>query len=136
MHVRVELLNDHGWTSDRGAIKRLPTPTVDDNGKCNVKEIRQNDLAFRMNASSREILQEVLTGSLIMELNRRRCRIRGEDAPECRGFLDKVDLRLGAMKQLTQEREIDRERETIRKVPTAQCISKYKELKVHMHENA
>ena len=89
-----------------------------------------------MKASLREVLREVLTGSLIMELNRRRCRIRGEDAPECRRFWDGVDLCLGAMKQLTQEREIDGERETIRKVSIAQCISKYKELKVHMHENA
>ena len=45
-------------------------------------------------------------------------------------------MRLGAIKQLTQEREIKGERETIRKVPTAQSISKYKELKVHMHENS
>ena len=49
-----------------------------------------------------------------------------EDALERRGFWDGVDLRLGAIKQLTQEREIKGERETIRKVPTAKCISKYK----------
>ena len=49
-----------------------------------------------------------------------------EDAPECRGFWDGVNLCLGAIKQLTQEKEIKGERETIRKVPTAQCISKYK----------
>ena len=33
------------------------------------------------------------------------------DAPERRGFWDGVDLCLGAMKQLTQEREIEGERE-------------------------
>ena len=38
------------------------------------------------------------------------------DALEWRGFWDEVDLRLGAMMQLTQERE--RERETIGKAPT------------------
>ena len=43
-----------------------------------------------------------------------------EDAPECRGFWDGVNLCSGAIKQLKGERE------TIRKVPTAQCISKYK----------
>ena len=45
-----------------------------------------------------------------------------EDAPECRGFWDGVDLHLGAMKQLTQERETEGERETIRKAPTRQYI--------------
>ena len=37
-----------------------------------------------------------------------------EDAPECRWFWDKVDLRLGAIKQTNRrkrERERDRERE-------------------------
>ena len=34
-----------------------------------------------------------------------------EDAPECRGFWDGVNLCLGAIKQLTQEREIEGERE-------------------------
>ena len=45
-----------------------------------------------------------------------------KDAPEQKGFWDGVDLRLGAMKQLMQEREIkgerERKRETIRKAPT------------------
>ena len=45
-----------------------------------------------------------------------------EDALERRGFWDGVDLRLGAMKQLTQEREIKGNRETIRKAPTRQYI--------------
>ena len=45
-----------------------------------------------------------------------------EDALECRGFWDGVDLHLGAMKQLTQERETEGERETIRKAPTRQYI--------------
>ena len=34
-----------------------------------------------------------------------------EEAPKRRGFWDVVDLCLGAMKQLTQEREIEGERE-------------------------
>ena len=62
-----------------------------------------------------------------------------EDAPECRWFWDKVDLRLGAIKQTNRrkrererEREIkreierDRERETIRKVPTTAIYKKIK----------
>ena len=38
-----------------------------------------------------------------------------EDAPELRGFWDRVDLRLGAMKQLTQEREIEGEKRQSKK---------------------
>ena len=38
-----------------------------------------------------------------------------EDAPECKGFWDRANLRLGAIEQ-TNERE--RERERIKKVPT------------------
>ena len=36
-----------------------------------------------------------------------------EDAPECRGFWDRVNLRLGAIEQTNA-----RERERIKKVPT------------------
>ena len=52
-----------------------------------------------------------------------------EDAPECKGFWDKIDLRLGAIKQTNtrkRDRERERERETIRKVPT---IAIYKNIK-------
>ena len=42
-----------------------------------------------------------------------------EDAPERRGFWDRVDLRLGAIVQTNaRKKERGRERETIRKVPT------------------
>ena len=43
------------------------------------------------------------------------------DAPERRGFLDGVDLRLGAIEQ-TNARKREGERETIRKAPTRQYI--------------
>ena len=43
-----------------------------------------------------------------------------EDAPERRGFQDRVDLRLGAIKQTNvRGRERKKERETIRKVPSS-----------------
>ena len=45
-----------------------------------------------------------------------------KDALESKEFWDGVDLRLDATKQLTQERGIEGERETIRKAPTRQCI--------------
>ena len=51
-----------------------------------------------MNALSRKVLQEVLSGLFIMEPNR---RVVGseeeEDAPKRRGFWDRANLRFGAM---------------------------------------
>ena len=42
-----------------------------------------------------------------------------EDAPECKGFWDGVDLHLGAIEQANaRKKERERERKTIRKVPT------------------
>ena len=76
MHVRVKLLDQHGWTIDQDVTQWLPTPTVNDNGKVSVGEVRQNDLAFRMNASSRKVLREVLSSIFIMEPNRRGSGIR------------------------------------------------------------
>ena len=62
-----------------------------------------------------------------------------EDAPKCRGFWDRVDLRLGAIEQTNErerESERERERERIRKVPTTVVYKNIKKLKVCMHENA
>ena len=59
-----------------------------------------------------------------------------EDAPERRGFRDGVDLHLGAIEQ-TNARKREREREgDNQKSSNKTDISKYKELKVRMHENA
>ena len=49
---------------------------MNDKGKVNVGKVRQNNLAFRMNASSREVLQECLKGIIIMEPDSKRRRIR------------------------------------------------------------
>ena len=81
MHVGVELLDQHGWTSDRDVTHWLPSPTVNDSGKDSVGEVWQNDLAFRMNASSREVLKEVCFGQLITEPNRRGSRVRRSGCP-------------------------------------------------------
>ena len=54
-----------------------------------------------------------------------------EDALEQRRFQDGVDLRLGAIEQ-TNARKRERQSEKHQQ----DNISKYKELKVHMHENA
>ena len=55
------------------------------------------------------------------------------DAPERRGFWDRVDLRLGAIEQ-TNARKRERERQS--KKHQHNNIKEYKELKVRMHENA
>ena len=54
---------------------------MDDSGKVNVEEVRQDDLAFQMNASSREVLKKVHFGILIMELGRKRYKIRRSGCP-------------------------------------------------------
>ena len=50
-----------------------------------------------MNASSKEVLQEVLSVLLIMEPNKKWVGSEKEVAPDRRGFWDGVDLRFGAM---------------------------------------
>ena len=95
MYVGVEL--PHRWTGDRGVTQWLPFPTVDDSGKVSVGEVRQDDLAFRMNASSGKVLKEVWFGLLIMEPDKKGVGSKEVDALEQRGFWDGVDLLLGAI---------------------------------------
>ena len=71
VHVRVELLDKHERTGDQDVTQWLPSPTVNDRRKVGVGKVCQNDLAFRMNASSREVLQKWLKGIIIMELDMR-----------------------------------------------------------------
>ena len=52
MHVGVELLDKQERTCDRDVTQWLPSPTMNDRGKVSVGKVRQNDLAFRMNATS------------------------------------------------------------------------------------
>ena len=40
VHIGVELLYDHGGTSDRNATKWLPTPTMDDSGKVSIEKVQ------------------------------------------------------------------------------------------------
>ena len=56
MHVGVKLLDQHGWTRDQDVTQLLPNPAMNDIKKVSVGEDLQNDLAFRMNASSRKVL--------------------------------------------------------------------------------
>ena len=70
---------------------------MNDRGKVSVGKVRQNDLAFRMNASSREVLRKRLKGIIITEPDSKREGSVDEKAPERRGFRAGVDLRLGAI---------------------------------------
>ena len=76
VHVGVELLNQHKRTSDGLVTKRLPFPTVNDSGKVGVSKMTQDDLAFRMNASSRKFFCKCLVGIIVMETEREGCMIR------------------------------------------------------------
>ena len=76
VHVGVELLDKHERTCDRDVTQWLPFLTVNDRGKVSVDKVRQNDLAFWMNASSREVLWKCLKGIIIKELIVRRWRIK------------------------------------------------------------
>ena len=53
-----------------------PIPTVNDSGKVGVGEARQNDLEFRMNATSKKVLRECIVGIIITEPKRKWGRIR------------------------------------------------------------
>ena len=76
VHVGVKILDKYERTSDRDVTQWLPFPTVNDSGKVSVNEVRQNDLAFQMNTSSRKFLRECLVGIIITKPKRERSRIR------------------------------------------------------------
>ena len=70
---------------------------MNDRGKVGVGKVRQYDLAFRMNASSRKVLRECLKGIIITEPDSKGKGSVDEKAPERRGFRAGVDLCLGAI---------------------------------------
>ena len=76
VHVGVKFLDQHERTCDQDVTQWLPFPTINDSGKVSVGEVRQYDLAFRMNTSFRKVLQECLMGIIITEPKRERGRIR------------------------------------------------------------
>ena len=55
------------------------------------------------------------------------------DAPEQRGFWDRVNLHFGAINTTNVNEKRRRKKETIRKVPISSNISKYIEKRVRMH---
>ena len=76
VQVRVKLLNEHKRTSDWDVTQWLPFPTMNDSGKVSVGEVRQYDLAFLMNTSSRKVLRECLVGIIITKPKGERGKIR------------------------------------------------------------
>ena len=138
MHIKVKLLYDHGGTSDQDYTQWLPTPTVDDNGKVNIRKIWKDDLAFRMNTSSRKVLRKVLTGFIITEPDIRTGRInRGRKwCPRTKRVSRRSRLalfRCHEQTNLKREKEREREREKQKKFQT-QLISIRRKGMVHMHE--
>ena len=75
VHVGVKVLDKHERTCDRDVTQWLPSPTMNDRGKVSVGKVRQNDLVFRKNASSREVLLKCLKGIIVTEPDVRRWRI-------------------------------------------------------------
>ena len=76
VHVGVELLNQHERTSDGLVTKRLPFPTMNDNGKVDVNKMTQNDLVFRMNASSGKVFRKCLVDIIITGTKKETCMIK------------------------------------------------------------
>ena len=60
VHVGVKLLNKDERTGDRDVTQWLLSSTVNGRKKVGVGKVRQNDLAFRMNASSRKFFENAL----------------------------------------------------------------------------
>ena len=131
VHVVVKLLDQYERTCDRDITQWLPSPTVYDRGKVNVGKVRQYDLTFRMNASSRKVLQECLVGIIITE-PKRGVELEDKEALEWRRFRAGVDVRLGAIETSNVNKQRGRERETIRKVPSGFKYQEYWK-EVHMH---
>ena len=68
-----------------------------DNEKVSVGEVRQNDLVFRMNASSRKFFENALWASSSRNGRERGAESEDEEAPKRKGFWIGVDLCLSAI---------------------------------------
>ena len=139
MHVGVKILDQQGWTSDRDIIQWLPFPTVDDTGKVSVGEIRQDDLAFRMNTSSRKVLKEVWFGLLITEPDMGWCRIRRHGCPRTKRVPGRSGFAFKCHRsRLTQTKEREGERDnqkSFKQQKIYQNIVNRKNICMRMHEH-
>ena len=71
VYVGVKLLNKHDRTTHGFLVERFPSLSLNDIRQHSVREIRQNDLMFWMNAMILEVHKEVRLGHLITEPNMR-----------------------------------------------------------------
>ena len=99
MHIGVKLLYDHGETADRDITKGPLILIVNDSGKISIGEVRKNDLAFQMNATSRKVFRKVLTGFIITELNVKGGKVKGRRCPRMKSVLGRSSFALGCHAQ-------------------------------------
>ena len=77
VYIRVELLHKHDGTPQGTLRQRFPTPSPNDNGERSVEKVLEVNMVLQMNATFLKVLQEVLSGLLIIEPNmERRVMIR------------------------------------------------------------
>ena len=99
---------------------------MNDSGKVDVGEARQNYLAFKMNATSKKVLRECLVGIIITEPERERgVESEDEEALEWRGFRAGMNLRLSAINTTNINKIEKGKKETIRKAPKQFKYNKY-----------
>ena len=121
MYIGVKLLYKHDGTPQKSLKKRFLTLSLNDSRERSVGKVQQDNLAFQMNATFLEVLQEVLSGLLIMELNvEGRNGIRGRKP----GILKRIPSQSGFTHfgcysvVYPRERERERERERIEHITT------------------
>ena len=68
---------------------------MNNSGKVGVGKVCQNDLAFRMNAKSRKVLQECFVGIIITKLKKERGRIRRRRGTEMKREINRKMLKKG-----------------------------------------
>ena len=88
-----------------------------------------------MNASSREVLKEVYFGLFITELNKRGNRVKRNGCPRMKRVPKHNRFSLRFHDTTNRKKERRRKKDKQKSTNTIN-ISKYKELKVCMHENA
>ena len=113
VYIRVKLFYKHNGTPQGTLKQRFLTSSLNDGGERSVGEVQQNKMTLRMNATFLKVLQEVLSGILIMELNVRRGNgIRRRRAGTLKRILARNGfMRFGCHAQFIREREKKRERE-------------------------
>ena len=72
VYIGVKLLYKHDGTPQSSLTLRFPALSPNDGGEKSVEKFRQNNMAFRMNATFLKVLQEVISGLLVTKPNMKR----------------------------------------------------------------